>query len=104
MTTTLDWYIALTYCVGDACMQRKVACASWNRISFAKAILVLLALNSFSVHAYNIPTQRILIQTKYYNHGMSIEYSLLPLKHGELGLVVLLYTTPQSLHGCMHEI
>lgn len=92
MTTTLDWYIALTYCVRHACMQRKVACASWNRISFAKAILVLLALNSFSVQAYNIPTQRILIQTKYYiyNHGMSIEYSLLPLKHGELGLVVLL--------------
>ena len=64
-------------------MQRKAACASWNRISFAKAILVLLALLSvFKVITFLHKRYLYHLQTKLYNSGMSIEYSLLPLKHG----------------------
>ena len=45
------------------------------------SILVLLALLSvFKVITFL--HKRYYLQTKLYNSGMSIEYSLLPLKHG----------------------
>ena len=47
------------------------------------SILVLLALLSvFKVITF-LHKRYYTLQTKLYNSGMSIEYSLLPLKHGD---------------------